>query len=283
MKLDSDLWRDMIGASMARHWRQKLLNKSDKNRSLVAGIISELSPDGRRGPNHGGVIVVTRNLGLTVAQSTDLRNRMRDAGAKYKVAKNRLALIALEGTLYQPIGDLLSGLSALATASDPVAAAKAAVDFAETNDRFEIVGGAIGEKILSADEVRTLANLPTLDTIRAILIRQMIAQSGKLDQQVSPSAAFSRLERSSVEVFASVPAVVAARWSLGFGLASLALAVAYLILGWFGPEAYLVGDDAGRIGATLSLGCLVASILLAKVLVSLDRPDTEWTVQSPNG
>ena len=94
------------------------------------------------------VVVVTRNLGLTVAQSTDLRLRMRDAGAQFKVAKNRLALIALDGTRYSPIGDLLKGPTALATSGDPVAAAKVAVDFARTTDRFEIVGGAMGDTLL---------------------------------------------------------------------------------------------------------------------------------------
>jgi len=74
--------------------------------------------------NEAAVVVVTRNLGLTVAQSTDLRLKMRDAGASYKVAKNRLAKIALEGTQYGSVAELLTGPTALATSSDPVAAAK---------------------------------------------------------------------------------------------------------------------------------------------------------------
>ena len=85
--------------------------------------------------SEANVVVVTRNLGLSVAQSTQLRNRMRDAGAAYKVAKNTLALIAVEGTRYAPLSDMLTGPTALATSSDPVAAAKAAVDFAKTNDQ----------------------------------------------------------------------------------------------------------------------------------------------------
>ena len=80
-----------------------------------------------------------------MAQSTDLRLKMRDAGAQFKVAKNRLALIALEGTRYAPISDMLTGPTALATSTDPVAAAKVAVEFAKTNDRLEIVGGAMGD------------------------------------------------------------------------------------------------------------------------------------------
>ena len=98
--------------------------------------------------NEVGVVVVTRNLGLTVDQSTDLRAKMRDAGASYKVAKNRLAKIALKDTQYQGLEDLLSGPTALATSVDPVAAAKAAVDFAKSNDRIEIVGGSMGGQLL---------------------------------------------------------------------------------------------------------------------------------------
>ena len=95
-----------------------------------------------------GVVVVTRNLGMSVAQSTALRGKMRDAGASFKVAKNTLTLIALEGTTYAPISDMLVGPTALATSTDPVAAAKVAVDFAKTNDKFEIVGGAMGDTLL---------------------------------------------------------------------------------------------------------------------------------------
>ena len=117
--------------------------------------------------NETSVVVVTRNLGLTVAQSTNLRNRMREAGAAYKVTKNTLALIALEGTRYAPLSDLLTGPTALATSADPVAAAKAAVDFAKTNDRLEIVGGAMGDTMLDVNGVKALAELPSLDELRA--------------------------------------------------------------------------------------------------------------------
>ena len=108
------------------------------DRSQKADLVAEL----KSVFSETSVVVITRNLGLTVAQSTDLRLKMRDAGAQFKVAKNRLALIALEGTKYGPIGDMLTGPTALATSIDPVAAAKVAVEFAKTNDRLEIVGGA---------------------------------------------------------------------------------------------------------------------------------------------
>ena len=144
--------------------------------------------------NETEVVVITRNLGLTVAQSTVLRNRMRDAGARYKVAKNRLALIALEGTRYQPIGDMLTGPTALATSSDPVAAAKAAVDFAKTNDKLEIVGGAMGDTLLDVNGVKALAELPSLDELRARIVGLIQAPATKVAQVVqAPAAQLARV------------------------------------------------------------------------------------------
>ncbi|MBN2972571.1 50S ribosomal protein L10 [Roseomonas aeriglobus] len=127
-----------------------------------------------------GVVVVTRNLGLTVAQSTQLRGKMRDVGASYKVSKNKLAKIALEGTDYAGLSDLLTGPVGLATSADPVAAAKAAVDFAKTNDKFEIVGGAMGSQVLDADGVKALASLPSLDELRAKLVGLIVAPATKI-------------------------------------------------------------------------------------------------------
>ena len=131
------------------------------------------------------VVVVTRNLGLTVAQSTALRNRMRDAGASYKVTKNTLTLIALEGSPYAPIGEMLTGPTALATSSDPVAAAKVAVDFAKTTDRFEIVGGAMGDTLLDLAGVRALAELPSLDELRAKIIGLIQAPATKIARTIN--------------------------------------------------------------------------------------------------
>ena len=104
--------------------------------------------------NEAGVVVVTRNLGLTVAESTDLRAKMREAGATYQVAKNRLAKIALKDTDYAGIDEYLTGPTALAYSEDPVAAAKAVVEFAKTNDRIEVVGGSMGSQVLDEAGVR---------------------------------------------------------------------------------------------------------------------------------
>jgi large subunit ribosomal protein L10 len=134
------------------------------------------------------VIVVARNHGLSVAQATDLRNKMRQAGASFKVTKNRLARIALEGTPYQPLGDLLTGPIGFATSTDPVAAAKVAVDFAKTTDKFEIVGGAMGATVLDVDGVKALAALPSLDALRATLIGLINSPATKLAQLVNAPA-----------------------------------------------------------------------------------------------
>jgi large subunit ribosomal protein L10 len=127
-----------------------------------------------------GVVVVTRNLGMTVAQSTALRNKMREAGATYKVSKNKLAKIALDGTDYGSLGDLLTGPVGLASSIDPVAAAKVAVDFAKTNDKFEIVGGSMGATALDVAGVQALASLPSLDELRAKITGLLVAPATKI-------------------------------------------------------------------------------------------------------
>jgi large subunit ribosomal protein L10 len=135
-----------------------------------------------------GAVVVTRNLGMTVAESTTLRIRMREAGASYRVAKNKLAKLAIVDTAYAGIGDLLTGPTALATSTDPVAAAKVVVDFAKTNDRFEIVGGAMGDTVLDVDGVKALATLPSLDELRAKIVGLVQAPATKVVQIVQAPA-----------------------------------------------------------------------------------------------
>ncbi len=139
--------------------------------------------------NEAGVVVVTRNLGLSVAQSTELRSKMRDAGAAYKVAKNRLARLALKDTDYAGIEDYLTGPTALAYSADPVAAAKAAVDFAKTNDRLEIVGGSMGSQLLDAEGIKALAAMPSLDELRGTIVGLINAPATKVAQLVNAPAA----------------------------------------------------------------------------------------------
>ena len=144
--------------------------------------------------NEVGVVVITRNLGLSVAQSTDLRAKMRDAGASYKVAKNRLAKLALKETQYEGLEEYLSGPTAIAYSVDPVAAAKAAVDFAKTNDKLEIVGGGMGDVILDVDGVKALASLPSLDELRAKIIGLVQAPATKVAQiAAAPAGQLARV------------------------------------------------------------------------------------------
>lgn len=146
------------------------------DRGQKAAAVAELN----RNFSEVGVVVVTRNLGMTVSQSTQLRNKMREAGASYKVSKNKLAKIALDGTDYLSLGDLLTGPVGLATSIDPVAAAKVAVEFAKTNDKFEIVGGAMGANALDVEGVKALATLPSLDELRAKIVGLLVAPATKL-------------------------------------------------------------------------------------------------------
>jgi large subunit ribosomal protein L10 len=116
------------------------------------------------------MVVVTLNKGLTVAEVSDLRRKMRAGGSTYKVAKNRLAVLALEGSSFDGIKPMLKGPTALAWSKDPVAVAKTAIDFAKTNEKLVIIGGALGSQTLDAAGIKALADLPSLDTLRARLV-----------------------------------------------------------------------------------------------------------------
>ena len=130
--------------------------------------------------NKVSLVVVTHYSGLTVAEATDLRRRMREAGAVFQVTKNRLAKRALEGTQYSPIEEMFSGQVAIAVSEDPVAAAKVAVDFAKENKKLTVVGGALGTKLLDHNGVKALAELPSLDGLRGKLVGLLQAPAVKI-------------------------------------------------------------------------------------------------------
>ena len=117
-----------------------------------------------------GSVVVAHYAGLTVANMNELRSKMRAAGGTVKVAKNRLAVIALQGTESEGMKDLFKGQTLIAYADDPVAAPKVAAEFAKTNDKLVILGGAMGSTVLNADGVKALATMPSLDELRAKLV-----------------------------------------------------------------------------------------------------------------
>jgi large subunit ribosomal protein L10 len=135
------------------------------------------------------VVVVAHYSGLTVGQMQTLRRQMKQAGASVKVAKNRLAKIALEGSDVASIAPLLKGPTLIAFSGDPVAAPKVAVDFAKAHERFVILGGAMGKTALDTNGVRALAALPSLDELRATLIGLIQAPATKIAQVVTAPAA----------------------------------------------------------------------------------------------
>lgn len=135
------------------------------------------------------VVVVAHYSGLTVAQMQTLRKQMKQAGGTVKVAKNRLAKIALEGTDAASIASLLKGPTLIAYSGDPVAAPKVAVDFAKANEKFVILGGAMGKTTLNPDSVKALAALPSLDELRAKIVGLVQAPATKIAQLVNAPAA----------------------------------------------------------------------------------------------
>ena len=135
-----------------------------------------------------GVVVVTHYTGLNVADMTSLRARVREAGANAKVVKNRLAKLALRGTDAEPISDLFVGPTLITYSDDPVAAPKVVVDFAKTNDKLVVLGGAMGATALDADGVKALAALPSLDELRAKLVGMISTPATRMAQVLQAPA-----------------------------------------------------------------------------------------------
>ncbi len=121
----------------------------------------------RKGLGDSSVLVVTTQSGMTVSEAAELRAKMREAGASFKVVKNTLAKIAIKDTKYEKVSDLLKGPIALAYSSDPIAATKVAVDYAKANEKLQLVGGIMDERLMEVADVKKLASLPSLDELRA--------------------------------------------------------------------------------------------------------------------
>ncbi|MEL0021141.1 MAG: 50S ribosomal protein L10 [Rickettsiales bacterium] len=146
------------------------------DRSKKEALVAELHQDFE----DNNLIVVTHQAGLTVAEVTDLRGKMREAGCKFKVTKNRLAKIALKETKFEALEDAFTGPTAIAVSKDPVAAAKIAVEYANENDKLTIVGGALDADMLDADAIKALAKLPSLDSLRGKIVGLLQAPATKI-------------------------------------------------------------------------------------------------------
>jgi large subunit ribosomal protein L10 len=152
-----------------------------EKRELVTGLNEAFS--------NAGSVVVAHYAGITVAQMNDLRSKMRAAGGTVKVAKNRLARIALQGTDSERMQVLFKGQTLIAYSDDPITAPKVASDFAKGNDKLVILGGAMGTTSLDADGVKALASLPSLDELRAKIVGMIVTPATRIAQVVNAPAA----------------------------------------------------------------------------------------------
>lgn len=161
------------------------MDRSEKEKLVASlhGVLKEAS-----------LVVVTQQAGLTVAEVTDLRRKMRAAGAGFKVAKNRLTRRALEGTPFRDLGSLFKGPTAIAYSRDPVAAAKVAVEFANKNEKLKVIGGGLGSKTLDQNAIKALATLPSLPELRAKLLGTIAAPATRLATVIrAPAAQLARV------------------------------------------------------------------------------------------
>ncbi len=127
-----------------------------------------------------GVVVVSHYAGLTVADMTALRNRLRTEGGALKVVKNRLVKLALADTPKSAVSNLFTGPTAIAYSADPIAAAKVAVAYAKEKEQFAILGGLFGDQLLDVQGVQALATLPSLDELRGKIVGLVQAPATKI-------------------------------------------------------------------------------------------------------
>lgn len=165
-----------------------------------------------------GVVVVAHYMGMTVAELGELRGQARAAGATVRVTKNTLARRALDGTGYGMITELFKGPTAIAVSSDPTAAPKVLVGFARRNEKLQIIGGGLGGNLLDPAAVRALAELPSLDELRARLLSTINTPASRLVGLLqAPGAQLARVlkaladkDAAAAEAGAEVAAAAAA-------------------------------------------------------------------------
>ncbi len=154
------------------------VNFGDKqvNREEKAQLLSELNELF----SSAEIVVVSHYKGMTVEEVSELRNNIRKVGAGFRVTKNRITRLALKGTKFENLTDLFTGPTAIAFANDPISACKACVEFAKTNEKLIVVGGAMGTGVLSVAEINKLATIPSMDELRAKIIGLLQAPAAQL-------------------------------------------------------------------------------------------------------
>ncbi len=166
------------------------------NRSEKAELIETLQSTF----NASTTVVVAHQVGMTVAESSDLRGKMREAGAGFKVTKNRIAKLALKGTRFEDLDSLFTGPTAVGTSEDPVAAAKTLVEYAKSNNKLTIVGGSMDGKVLDKAGVEALAKMPSLDELRGKLVGLLQAPASKLARVTqAPAGKLARVVKAREE------------------------------------------------------------------------------------
>jgi large subunit ribosomal protein L10 len=163
--------RVACGSSRSSVEKEKNVDKTEK--AVVVEDLGKVFAD-------SGSVVVAHYTGMTVAEMSDLRTRMRAAGASFRVAKNRLAMRAMQGTAVESISHLFKGPTGIAFSKDPIAASKVAVAYAKDNGKLVILGGTVGTTALDANGVKALAELPSLDQLRAKIAGLLMAPATKL-------------------------------------------------------------------------------------------------------
>ena len=160
--------------------------------------------------SEAAAVIVTHYRGLNVMEMNDLRGKMREAGSEFRVTKNRLARLALDGTPYAPLAGMFDGPVAIAYSDDVIAPARICVNFAKQNDKLVVLGGAMGATVLDAGAVRDLASLPSLDELRGRIVGLLNAPAAKIAGVLqAPAGQLARVmdayARSSEAAQPSVP------------------------------------------------------------------------------
>ncbi len=134
--------------------------------------------------SNAGSVVMAHYTGMTVAEMTELRAKLREQGGTFKVVRNRLAKIALQGKPGEGAADLFTGPVAIAYSEDFVAAPKVLVDYAKSNDKLVILGGFMDEEVFDSQGIDALSKMPTREELLATIAARLTGQASQVAQRV---------------------------------------------------------------------------------------------------